>query len=226
MSNMTYLCGTNDEQLYPSMRSSFDENQQIIAAAKYSLPIMWMLLFEDSDIVEATVITEDDDTLDTFAPLTSKEKALRILDQNTARISKFFEATCFERYHSLFRREVEESPFEFLTIELWEIDEAWRNIELRVRLASIYSELACESEPSVVSKLLRRQPKLLQLLCNESGYTPRRGLVEADCLIMKNHKGRDLENHWSMLGFNWQKPTTWDPNVDTPRGTSEELARS
>ena len=30
MSNMTYLCGTNDEQIYPSTRNSFDEKQQII----------------------------------------------------------------------------------------------------------------------------------------------------------------------------------------------------
>ena len=55
MSNMTYLCGTNDEKIYPSMRSSFKEEPQVISAAKYSLPTMWVLLFEDSDVVETTI---------------------------------------------------------------------------------------------------------------------------------------------------------------------------
>lgn len=222
MSNMTYLCGTNDEKIYPSMRSSFKEEQQVISAAKYSLPIMWVLLFEDSDVVEATV-TKDDDNLDLFAPLASKEKALGLFDKNAARISKLFDASRFEGYRSLFRKEIERMPFQFVTIELDELDGMERDGELRTRLTSLYSELECASQRSSVAKWLGRPPKLLQQLCHLSGYTSKRGLPEAECLIKENHSGRELENHWSMLGFNWQKATTWDPSVEIRRGTSEDL---
>jgi len=225
MSNMTYLCGGNDEKIYPSMRSSFDEKQQVISAAKYSLPILWLLLFEDSDVVEAT-ITKDDDDLELFAPLASKEKALGLLDKNATRISKLFDASRFEGYLSLFRKEIGDMPFQYVTIELDELDGMGREGELRTQLKSLYSELECASHRSSVAKWLGRPPKLLQQLCHLSGYTPKRALPEAECLIKRNHSGRELENHWSMLGFNWQKPTTWDPSVETRRGTSEELARS
>ena len=136
MSNMTYLCGTNDEKIYPSMKSSFKEQQQVISAAKYSLPIMWVLLFEEGDVVEATV-TKDDDNLDLFAPLASKEKALALFDKNAARISKLFDASLFEGYRSLFRKEIENMPYQFVTIELDELDGMGRDGELRSRLTSL-----------------------------------------------------------------------------------------
>lgn len=220
MSNMTYLCGTNDEQIYPSMRASFDEKEQIISAAKYSLPIMWILLFDDSDIVEAT-ITKDDESREMYAPLAAKETVLGHLDQNAARISKLFNGSQFQGYLSLFRKEIESSPFRYITIELDELDGMGRDGELRTHLKSVFSELVRESERSFVSKFLGRQPKLLQQLCYVSGYKPKRDLPEAECLIKKSHRGRELENHWSMVGFKWQKPITWDPSVDTTRGSSE-----
>ncbi len=223
MANMTYLAGTNQKQIYPSMRSGFREAQQVIAAAKYSLPMMWLLVFGESDFEEAVVET-DDDELELYAPIASKSKALAVLEKNGERVEARLEDAQFAGYRSLFRSEIEAMPFEYITIELNELDGMGPRGEVRARLRSLYAELESESPRSLASRLFARPPKLLRQLCYLSGYKPKLGLVKADSLASGKFLGRELENHSAMLGSTWKKPTAWDPSggYETSKGSPAE----
>lgn len=58
-----------------------------IVHAKYAVPIMWALLVEARDLLEANVLDEEGDTFYCWAPVSPKDRALQVLHENAAKLS-------------------------------------------------------------------------------------------------------------------------------------------
>lgn len=122
MSNRAYLAASNADTIYPSFAEpSYDAPEQLIATDVEALPLLWLAMFREQDL-QQKVFQVDGDDVPAFAPLCSKEQALKQLALATPYLCQIFPT--FDRlpeYAELLRAAIEPLPYRFVSIELEEI---------------------------------------------------------------------------------------------------------
>lgn len=122
MSNRSYLTASNVESIYPSFaEKKYDPSKQLIASDVENLPLLWLALFREDDL-QRKVFKLGGDEVPAFAPICSKEKALRQLDEAIPYLSKIFpKLGRLEEYAAMFRSAIVPLTYHFVSIELEEI---------------------------------------------------------------------------------------------------------
>lgn len=122
MSNRSFLTASNVETIYPSFADKkYEPEQQTIANDVERLPLLWLALFREDDLKHATFEVQDQ-TVNAFAPLCTKEKSLAQLDAAGPYLDSILpELGGLKEYVALFREAVAAVPQKFISIELEEI---------------------------------------------------------------------------------------------------------
>lgn len=124
MPNRSYLCGTNLKTTYPSfVDPNYDSARQTIANDAFGVPLLWSGLFRAADLVSHT-FDVDGEKIATQAPLVERTKGVQQLREAGPYFSLLFQAEgSLHDYVAFLLSEVEQAPFDYLTIELQEIAE-------------------------------------------------------------------------------------------------------
>ncbi len=125
MSSRSYLIGTNLNTANPTdAEPGFDPATQILANDVEAVPLLWMALFREDDLREETLIDEDGDEITTFAPVAPVAKAIAQIKAALPYLNTTFSGEGpFDEYVEMIVNTVENSGFEYVTIDLCEIDD-------------------------------------------------------------------------------------------------------
>jgi hypothetical protein len=123
MSNQTSLCTSDQPLIYPSLaEDSYDYRQQTIACQSYAVPLTWLMLFREADILEQQ-IPQDGDTITRSAPVVGVEVALSRLPQSVASFASAFpQQRSLQGYADMMTIALS-SARRFETIELSELED-------------------------------------------------------------------------------------------------------
>jgi hypothetical protein len=121
MANRSYLCATDQRATYPSTKRSYDSDKQTLACDVWCVPLLWTALFRAPDIVAKT-FELDDGPLYTEAPLVSRTKAIRQLNEALPYYNRLFaKEGPLDEYAAFLRKALEGVKHKYVTIELDEI---------------------------------------------------------------------------------------------------------
>jgi hypothetical protein len=209
MSNKSYLCVTKRKTTYPSwVGRRYDPDQQTVACDVYCVPLLWTALFRPADIVRKT-FTVDGEKVVTEAPLATRNKAIRQLDEAVPYFNRLFRREgSLDEYAAFLRQVLQESEYKYVTIELHEIacmtDPAQEYFDIfRIALAGIGEDL------SSAAKIRFKNIAWLRKLRK---FPPARLVLDG----LQSASDSDDANHCRILGAGAQstgfgRPVPWEP---------------
>jgi hypothetical protein len=200
MSNRCYLVGTDERAIYPSFvfaKTFRPENDTYLASAG-CIPLAWLLLFSQDDLVTKT-LTPEGGAVTVTAPIAEREPALARLAARGPWVSGLFEANGGLAHHfELFTDHVRGGDHHFLTIELEEISGLHPEGEVEARLRRCLAALDAR-DVAVKDELVWLSTVMIE----------RRFVTLEDA-----HAGRaerqDQWNYFRIMGEGWSRPAQWD----------------
>lgn len=194
MANWTYLCATDREAIYPSFGDHpYDPAEQTIASQVRSIPLLWLALFRDTDLVERT-FTQEGETFVAKAPICDRERALEQFDAAIPYLEEeFYGYGPLTEYAALFRSAIEPLPFRYVTIELEEFACMARSREMFEE--TLHAALAKMGDEEFDPKTQERLIYLAQLWDIHPRFPPARLLLDD-----VKGAGRDYVMHGRILG--------------------------
>lgn len=198
MANWSYLSATDRDAIYPAYGDHpYDPMHQTIASQTYSIPLLWLALFRERDLVQRTV-TQEGKTLVALAPLCEREQAIKQLDAAMPYLEElFYGYGKLGEYAALFRQALEPLPYQYITIELEEFAcMAKSRSEFEETLRTALARMGNDDEPDgdpVAEQ--RRLIYLAQIWDAHPRFPPAR-------LLLDGIKGteRDYVIHGRLLG--------------------------
>lgn len=227
MGSHAYLCAIEQPRVCSISVPDPQHPRSAIAHAKYAVPVLWALLFEAQDLTEADLIDEEGEVLRCWAPVSRTGRALDVLRANAAKLTGVLGPE-LEGYVELLTEELRVRGAKYVTLDAFDLVEMTAPDEVRPAFEALYRELdAITTPPPAPTRGLRgfftRPPKVVQYLATLSGYRPKTGLLDARCLVTNTGLTEaGLENHWAMLGSQYEGPVAWDPG-DAVYGTAREV---
>ncbi|MEZ6142344.1 MAG: hypothetical protein R3B84_17435 [Zavarzinella sp.] len=195
MANWAYLCATDRETIYPSFGDQpYDASKQTIASQTYSIPLLWLALFRESDLIQRT-FTQEGKTLLAIAPRCDLRRAVGQLDAAIPYLEElFYGYGKLDEYAQLFRSALENLPYQYVTIELEEIAcMAKSRVEFEEILRKSLAHMGNEDEfdPKAQWRLIY----LAQLWDAHPRFPPARMFLDGS-----KPSGRDCVIHGRILG--------------------------
>lgn len=227
MGSHAYLCAIEQPWVCSISVPDPQHPPSAIAHAKYAVPVLWALLFEAQDLTEAELIDEEGEALRCWAPVSTTDRALEVLQANAAKLTGVLGPE-LGGYVELLREELRTRGATYVTLDVFDLVAMTDPDEVRPAFEALYRELdAITTPPPVPTRGLRglftRPPRVLNCLATMSGYRPKTGLLDARCLVTNTGLTEaGLENHWAMLGSQYAGPVAWDPG-DAIYGTAREV---
>ncbi len=208
MSNLSYLCASDFNRIYPSFENpEFKPEQHTVACCVEGVPLLWIAMFRPDDLREAQFqVTRDGgevDTLRAWAPLAPRQKALDQLKAAVPLLNRLFADWGALDQHAQFLEEtVDDAKGDLLTIELEEIEVLHREGDFRRRFENALRYLV---SPTNDDPEVRKDFVEVACLEREGGFPAADTLVEDADL--------DEEQEWNLshlLGESHMRPVTWD----------------
>jgi hypothetical protein len=124
MSNRTYLCTANERQIYPcSTERGYDPREHTIATDVWAIPLLWMMLFRESDICEQRIPKRRGGTTPLSAPIVDSHVALtRLAGSVAAFTSAFPEQRSLQPHADMLALAISSAKRPFVTVELVELE--------------------------------------------------------------------------------------------------------
>lgn len=227
MGSHAYLCATEQPRVCPVSVPEPEGPCSAIAHAKYAVPVLWVLLFEAQDLTEADLIDEAGDAVRCWAPVSKTDRALNVLRANAAKLTGVLGPE-LGGYVELLTEELRVRAAKYVTLDAFDLVAMADPDEVRPAFEALYRELDTITTPPPapirgLRGLFTRPPKVVQCLATLSGYRPKNGLLDARCLVTNTGLTEaGLENHWAMLGSQYEGPVSWDPGAAI-YGTAREV---
>lgn len=227
MGSHAYLCATEQPQVCPVSVPDPQFPRCAIAHAKYTVPVLWALLFEAQDLTQTDLVDEEGEILSCWAPVSTTDRALDVLRSNAAKLSGVLGPE-LDGYVELLTEELRARATKYVTLDVLDLVAMTDPDEVRPAFEALYRELDTikappPAPPRGLRGLFTRPPRVLNCLTTLSGYRPKSGLLDARCLVTNTGLTEaGLQNHWAMLGSQFQGPVAWDPG-DAVYGTAREV---
>lgn len=228
MANRAYLCGSNLATVHPShVEATFAPESQTIATSSYEYPIGWHLLFTSRDIVDE-VFSVHEDEIPVWAPLATKQRCVQNLDHSCSFLASLFPDSRLDEYFVALRETVLSFPYDYLTIELSEIDylypDNWfrdaftqiadalhghtSNVDISLPPSDGYNSLA-----GAFSIKRYHSKSLAELLCKLANLDPQIIFPNLDLIRTYAEIPAAMKRAgWAVLGSRHITPTSWDPS--------------
>jgi hypothetical protein len=204
VANYAYLCTTNVETIYPAFADEFyDPAISTVARCERNVPLMWFALFRRKDLVTHTFSTDDGPYVVT-APITSRDHAIRQLEQSVPRLEALFAGRGrLSDYASLLVKALRDMDSRYLTIEWDEIDvitEGGLLAEASAAMASL--------DPTTPPNPVMDRKRLLRL----SGIGRRDQPFPAAKLAINPDTDLKEESflHSRLIGSSYLRPVPWE----------------
>jgi hypothetical protein len=122
MGNSSYLCGTDKKLTYPSFKDAdYKSEEQTIAMDVYAVPLLWLCLFKQNDLVKETLENEGY-VYNLVSPLTETERALENLEKSESFLCKLFEKERLtKKYFEMLKQAISSTRKKYITAEIQEI---------------------------------------------------------------------------------------------------------
>jgi len=223
MSNRTYLCTANELRIYPcSSEPGYDSEKHTVATDVWAVPLLWLMLFRESDICEQQIPKHGGGTTPLSAPIVESEVALSRLPSSLAAFASAFpEQRSLEPHAEMLASAVSSTKRPFVTIELVELEygispeQFWPLFRHCLRG---FDDPSCwipdQGRTGILRSIFRRQ-KRLSWQDSLSGITTLRlGVVfpAADMLHPRGHySDDDLWNISRLFGEALYRAVPWEP---------------
>lgn len=216
MANRAYLCCTNLDHTYPSVRNArYREDVHTLASARDRIPLLWLALFAPGNLRTDELASSDGETARPLAPVAPRREALTRLVGAASRIEKAFpKIGPLDAHVEPFRRMLQSARGKFLTVELDEIralSSSGRAFDDRLRKALSY--LAGGPVRGIAPAL-----------CALSGVEPARRLVPPKELFARARPTKaDLFACLSVVGTSHIRDVPWE---DAPKVAASPRKRA
>jgi len=124
MANRTYLCTASERRIYPSSsEGGYKSKQHTIATDASAIPLLWMMLFRESDVCEQQIPEHGGGTTSLSAPIASTEVALSRLPSSLAAFASAFpEQRSLQPHADMLASAISSAGRQYVTIELVELE--------------------------------------------------------------------------------------------------------
>lgn len=119
MGNRTYLTALNERVACPGYRNDFKGEVQTIAETAWHLPLPWLAMFREEDLVEDSYLDANHKELvNSIGPITTRSKAIANLKSAFSPLRSALQAVPeLEAYFLFMANELETFRFSFVTID-------------------------------------------------------------------------------------------------------------
>lgn len=224
MGNHTYLCTARELQIYPcSSEAGYNSKDHTIATDNWAIPLVWLMLFRESDIIQQDVPTDDRGMTSLRAPVTSTEVAIARLPASLAAFSEAFPGQRSLQPHAdMLAEAISSSGRPYVTIELLELEYGISP----EHFWPLFRHCLCgfddpqmtipdNANPSSWLRSMFQRPKRVNWKDSLSQITTLKFEIEfppADLLHSRgNYSDDDLWNSSRLLGEALYRPVPWEP---------------
>lgn len=229
MGNRTYLCSSDQQMIYPcSSEDGYDPKKHTIAMDNWAIPLTWLMLFREADIVEQPVPERGGTMTRLSAPLVASEVAIGRLPRSLAAFAAAFpDQRPLQPHCDMLADAVSSTGRRFVTIELVELEYGYSPEHFwpvfRLCLRGFENPLC--SVPEAHQGLWRsifRRPKMISWKEALEWITSLRFGIRfppADLLHPRGHySDDDLWNISRLFGESLYRPVPWNPPKPKPSG--------
>jgi|GEM_PF-4751190 len=199
MASRTFLTVSDVDRIYPSFQNpSFDVDKHTVLASIGLIPMLWLCLFRERDLVEME-FQGDDGPIPAFAPLTTLEQGLSNLREVGPLLNETFAPEGGLTHHlTLFADYLAIQAGRYVTIGLSELEFLYVEGGLRTVLRAALRAL--DEQENVLTPLLTLSE--VRLGRRFVTLAERRS---AECAP------EDRANYYNILGDHWIQRPPWDP---------------
>lgn len=228
MPNSAYLCATAPGRIYPSQDDGFDPAEETLAHDVYAVPLLWLALFRERDLVstefhwepdpDVTVGVWDAETgswvekpeteveepmdIPATAPVADRVSALAQLAAAVPVLERLFD-TDLSAYATFLGDLVRHAPGDAVTIQWDEIEALYDDEEFLALVSAAWASLDTPGDET------EDRARFIELATLRPTRWP-----AADALLT----GADMsdDDHWNharLLGVALARPVPWEPGV-------------